>query len=419
LNLPNRQKVEFLIDCGSFLEEETLEFNKDFSFNPSKLDFTVATHYHGDHTGRFAILYNRGYKGNIYASQYTSEYIKKRIIPACYDHKRSNPESEILWNEKDAIAVINGLRELEIDHTIKVHNNVEITFLHNAHCRGAIICRVMCIWENEKICAIFTGDYKEKSDVRKTWIPECYKAKIPVTIITEATYGLQNKPERTFDKLLKKSVVQGGSTLIASFGESMFESAINHIKQLKQKGEINPNIPIYIEINKMFEINNKILSSMPANVTFVKNVSEKSVAKYDKNQKIVIVTERGGLAYFLPYMIQDEKNMVLFTNHLPPKSKTREILETNKGETFIYSGKVIKKSASAYSIEEFGCHAFIEEIERLVKSFENVNGILFGHGDKQAKRAVVSYMGKKMEVKSFVLKRGRAFKITPKTVKYE
>ena len=158
---------------------------------------------------------------------------------------------------------------------------------------------------------------------------------------------------------------------------------------------------------------------MPSNVTFVKDMVEKTIAKYDKEQKIIILTERGGIQVFLPYMIQNEKNVLIFTNHLPVQSNLRKILEISKGDSFVYMGQKITKVAQVYNTEEFGCHAFVEEIERLIKSFKKVNAIFFGHGDKYAKRAAAGYAGGNLEINSFILKRGRAFRITPTSVKYE
>lgn len=417
LNLPNKQKVDFVIDCGSFFEEDTMEFNKTFPFNPLKLNFAIATHYHGDHTGRFAMLYNQGYHGYIYGSSYTVEYLKKKAISAYYEHKRAL-KGNTLWNEKDSISLINNLRELKINESVKIHPNIEITFFNNAHCRGAIMCRIKCTWEDESIYVLFTGDYKEENAIRKSWIPNKYKEE-PITIVTEATYGLQEKPEKCFDKLVVKTLEQNGSVLIMAFGEDMFEHSIIRINQLKKKGIINKNLPIYIEMNRVFEISKKILNSMPSNVTLVRNIAEKTIAKYDKEQKIIILTERGGLEIFLQHMIQNENNMLLFTNHLPAQSKLRQIIETSKGEYFCYTGKKIHKLAQVYNTEEFGCHAFIGEIEKLIKSFNKVNAILFGHGDKYAKRETAGYAGGKLAIKSFVLKRGKAFRITTNAVKYE
>lgn len=419
LNLPDKPKVEFVIDCGSFFEEEMMELNKSFPFNPSKLNFAIATHYHGDHTGRFAMLYNKGYQGYIYGSQYTVEHLKKKAISAYYEHKRALTGKATLWNEKDSISCINNLQELTINEPVQIHPNIEIVFFPNAHCRGAIMCRVKCTWEGESIIILFTGDYKQKTAIRKSWIPPEYIEESPINIVTEATYGLQEKPEECFDKLVTKTIERNGNVLITAFGEDMFEHSIMRIKQLKKKGMIDKNLPIYIETNRTFEISKKILNSMPSNVTFVRDMVEKTVAKYDKEQKIVILTERGGLEIFLPYMIQNENNMIILTNHLPAQSNLRKIIEIPRGDTFIYMNQKITKLAQVCNTEEFGCHSYVEEIERLVKSYNKVNAIFFGHGDKYAKRGMAGYTGGKLQIKSFVLKRGRAFRISTTAVRYE
>lgn len=419
LHMPDKTMVEFVVDCGNFFEEEMKVLNSTFPFNPSKLSFAIATHYHGDHTGRLPMLYGHGFKGTTYASAYTTEYLKKKAISCYYEHKRECEGKETLWEEKDAISLINNLKELEVSKTFNVHQNIEITFFPNAHCRGAIMCRVKCTYEDEQIIALFTGDYKEKTDVRRSWIPQEFKTEGRVTIITEATYGLKEQPVKCFDKRIGQCIERGGNVLISALGDETFESTIIRIKHLKKNGIVGQETPIYISTSRKFEITDKMLQSMPSNITFIKNTNEKEMAKYDQRQKIIIVKERGSLQTFLPYMIKNNKNTLIFTNHLPSTSNLRKILELQRGEELIYAGQKIQKLAQVYNTEEFGCHSFIEELERLIKSFDKVNAVLFGHGDKYAKQEVANYTGVTLDIKSFILKRGRAFRITPNEVKYE
>lgn len=417
LHLPNKQEIEFLVDCGMFFDEGMDEYNSNFLFEPSKISFSIATHYHADHTGRFAMLYNQGYEGLIYASEYTTEHIKKHAIANWYAHKKSSPE--LLWNENDAIKLINNVKALKNNVILKVHPNIDIIFFKNAHCRGAIMCIVRCKYEEETINVLFTGDYKEKSSICKSWISDSYKES-PITIVTEATYGIESKPEETFDKLVTNAIQEEGNVLIFGLGNEMFEHIITRIKQLKRKGKIDSDIPIYVEINRKFEMNNKVLRSMPSNVTFVKTVTEKTIALYDKKQKIIIVTERGGIDFFLPFMVKKENNMIIFTNHMRPNSNLLKFLNSSRGQYISYRGKEIEKLAQVYNTEEFGCHCFIEEVEKLVDFFENTNAIVFGHGDKCAKQEVVSHFNKKLkDIQGFYLRRGKAFRVTADGVKYE
>lgn len=178
-------------------------------------------------------------------------------------------------------------------------------------------------------------------------------------------------------------------------------------------------MPIYVDINRKLEIDNKTLRSMPPNVTFIKKTQEKASAIYDKRKKIIIVTERGGLEYFLSFMLANEGNMILFTNHIHSKAKLFKVLNTTKGEYILFNDKKVKKMAKVCSTEEFGCHAYVQEIEeKLVDFFENVNGILFGHGDKYAKREVASHFSEK-SIACFVLKRNQAFRVSNTGIKYE
>ena len=181
LTLPNKQKVEFVVDCGYFFQDDAMEYNKSFPFKASRLSFVIATHYHGDHTGRLAMLYHNGYQGAVYGSKYTVEYLKKKSISGYYEQKKVLNENATIWDEKDSVSLINNLRDLEMNKPLQIHPNIEIVFFPNAHCRGAIMCRVKCTWEEQSIYVLFTGDYKEKMLYEKVGFHLNIRKKVQLT----------------------------------------------------------------------------------------------------------------------------------------------------------------------------------------------------------------------------------------------
>lgn len=174
LHLPNKKIIKFVVDCGTFLDKSSYELNKTFSFDASEIDFAIATHHHIDHVGRFAMLYNQGYTGRVFTSEYTAEYMKKTAMSHFY---RNTKEFETpLWNENDAITLIQNIVTLKNNVKLEINENIYIIFFKNAHCQGAIMCMVTCKYVNEEnINVLFTGDYKERTIIRNSWISEEYK----------------------------------------------------------------------------------------------------------------------------------------------------------------------------------------------------------------------------------------------------
>ena len=61
---------QILLECGLFQgrREETIERNRSFSFDPSKLSAVVLSHAHIDHCGNLPNLVRQGFSGNIYST---------------------------------------------------------------------------------------------------------------------------------------------------------------------------------------------------------------------------------------------------------------------------------------------------------------------------------------------------------------
>ena len=69
----NGQRI--LLDCGLYQghREEAYDINKNFPFEPAKVDAVVLSHAHIDHSGNLPNLCKQGFRGNIYATPATRD----------------------------------------------------------------------------------------------------------------------------------------------------------------------------------------------------------------------------------------------------------------------------------------------------------------------------------------------------------
>ncbi len=99
------------------------------------------------------------------------------------------------------------MKPCRYNETIRVNDNVKITFLNNGHLVGAALILVQISYpEYEDINLLFTGDYNNKNmffDVNPIpkWILE-----LPLTVIQESTYGDMDSTEikEIFKENIKK-----------------------------------------------------------------------------------------------------------------------------------------------------------------------------------------------------------------------
>ena len=78
----------FLVDCGMKQGPE-LYVNQEIPVNPSAIDYVFVTHAHIDHSGLLPLLYNHGFRGQVFATEATCELCEIMLKDS---GKRYNPD---------------------------------------------------------------------------------------------------------------------------------------------------------------------------------------------------------------------------------------------------------------------------------------------------------------------------------------
>ncbi len=408
-NFPNGKKEpELVFDCGSFLDSKNKKYNKDFPCNPANINAVFITHEHADHMGRLGGFYNQGYRGKVFASEYTVQVIKSDAIKTYYYTMKNNEEPK--HEEKDAIALINGCTAIKLEETINIDDNVEIIAYNNAHTKGAVMYMVIFKYEGHKIRILITGDYKKRGIYGKSYFPCSEKYKEKITIVTEATNGTKKKPEAHFKKDLEKNIYEGKSVLCSAIGSERYEDILYAIKTMQEAGKISSDIPIYLEVKKTFDFSELNSNVIPFNFNLVNNSSARKLALYDKRQKIVVVANYGTFTYYFPNVISKSNWGIFFVNYMA-KGSLAERLMVPRGTIVKYCGKEYVKEATAYHTDEFSAHYYIDEFKELIYGFSDINAVFLGHGESESKRDLQEEANKRDGLKVQILKRGEAFKI--------
>ena len=63
---------KFLVDCGMQQGADIYE-NQEIQVNASELDYIFVTHAHIDHSGLIPLMYNHGFRGQVFATQATTQ----------------------------------------------------------------------------------------------------------------------------------------------------------------------------------------------------------------------------------------------------------------------------------------------------------------------------------------------------------
>lgn len=195
----------FLVDCGMFQEKKYQELNKSFPWNSESIDVAFLTHVHVDHAARFPLLVKNGYEGKIFMTEDSKTLLPLVLTDSAKviegDAKKAGQKP--LYTQSDVEKTLKQCVACKYGETINATDNIKVTFFQNGHLIGSaiILLQIHCSFENsdgrsyEDINLLFTGDYNNKNtffDVEP--LPDWVK-KLPLTIITEATYGKMDSTE--------------------------------------------------------------------------------------------------------------------------------------------------------------------------------------------------------------------------------
>lgn len=416
------RKCHGLIDCGIIqdLKSDEVKQNLLLHFDPKIIDFIIITHAHADHIARLPMLYNKGCTAKIYMSHMTDTLLQLALpdaekIMLC--NCKLNNEKK--WYEhEDSEKVLENSIGKTYFNSFQVANNVSVMLIDNGHLIGSssVFIKITDKYA-EPIYYYFTGDFKATSKLKS--IRGIHFAnnmldlkKIPVNIITEATYGQIGRSEqRNKDIATNKFLIEllsglklGKTVFIPTLALERPIFELYEIKKAQEKGWLPKEIPIYVSGKLLVQYltvckNYVDIDFMPANVHFIQNVVRKNKKgisslveelKVTKEPKIVIASsgmcQYGSAVSILQEYLHNRDVKILFTCYLATGTLGQKIRDSKFGEMISVLGCMIERKAEIAETAQFSGHASPNELINSFKAFGNIKFIGIHHGDEIAKR---------------------------------
>jgi len=433
VKFPTNEKVKILVDCGMFQELENEQYNRDFSFVPSSIDYVFVTHNHVDHTGRLPLLVRKGYVGDIYCTPATKMLMPLALrdsFKVLKDLARRNNTKQ-LYTENDVFETVAKLKSVEFEETVKIHRYIKATFFKNGHLLGAACILLQIQFEDEEpINLLFTGDYNNKNvffdvpDLPK-WVTD-----LPISIVQESTYGTMDSSEITyhFKEDIFKKAKDGGTIIIPVFSLGRCQEILKVLRDMQSENLLDKNIPVYLDGNLAirytkiylkdgFGLNDDSLDFLPENFTYVDDDLRNKLM--DKSTDKIIVTTSGSGNYgpaplYFQNYIGDENTLFYFTGFLFEGSLGRKLKETETGDYVKITGMIHKKYAEINFTSEFSAHAKADEMLDFLKNFKQIQAVLVNHGEAEVKDVFAKRISSEVETKGVaVLDRNYFFRLSP------
>ena len=412
--------TKILLDCGLFQGIQTDEFNQEFGFEPSEVDYLVLSHAHIDHSGLIPRLVRKGFSGPIYCTAATADLCRIMLLDSAHiqekDLERINrrrerqgrPILEELYNAEDAEKALNLLHSVQYSQTFHLgpDNEVAVFFTDAAHILGSAAVHLSIPDKGTFKKLTFTGDIGRPEDniLRK---PDTFpQADI---IICESTYGdkLHEKETDMQAHLLKvvqeTCVERKGKVIIPAFAIDRTQELIYALDQLSSSGKL-PRIDVYIDsplairatkIMKDHEecFNPEILDYIEKdgdafafpNLHYISDVSE-SIALNDKKDPCIIISasgmaEAGRIKHHIKNNIGDPNSTILLVGYASHNTLAGALKRGDK-EVNIF-GEMHSVKTRVEVMDSFSAHGDYNEMLQFLscQNPEHVEKVFLVHGE--------------------------------------
>lgn len=238
----------FLVDCG--MEQGINRFeNVPLPVEPSRVDFVLLTHAHIDHSGHLPLLYKKGFRGTVYATEATSSLCEIMLRDSAHiqeseaewknrkSRRAGKSEVEPLYTMEDAEGVLDQFRPCVYGRQIPVSENVSIRFTDIGHLLGSSAVEVWLTEGDVQKKIVFSGDV---GNVNQPIINDPQPVAQADYVVLESTYGTRLHGERpdyigSLAEILQTTFDRGGTVVIPSFAVGRTQEMLFFIREIKEK----------------------------------------------------------------------------------------------------------------------------------------------------------------------------------------
>lgn len=401
----NGQRV--LLECGLFQGRrgESVERNRNFPFEPSKIDAVVLSHAHIDHCGNLPNLCRQGFEGNVYCTFATRDLASimledsaeiqrdDAIFVSKKRAKRGLPPVEPLYSARDADKAVRQFVGVNYDRPFPVCDGVTVTYCDAGHILGSAQV-VLDIRENgRRFRYLFSGDVGRGGD-------DILRDPQPVESVdflqVESTYGgREHSPKLNANeevgRLVRETLDRKGKVIIPSFSVGRTQQIVYTLHQLTLANQL-PRVPIFVDsplsvnATEVYRLHPECFNDTVyrflrekenpfgmENLTYIREVAHSMKLNELRDPAIIIsasgMAEAGRIRHHLANNIGNSANLVLFIGYCAEHTLGAQIL-AGQNPVNIF-GEPHEVRARVASLDSFSGHADKHELRRYV---ENVHG---------------------------------------------
>lgn len=411
-----------LLECGLFQgrRSEAYEQNRNFKFDPKKIQAVILSHAHIDHSGNLPNLVLSGYEGPIYTTTATSRlgevmladsgHIQEEDVQYVNKKRARRGESPVkpLYTQQDAERAVRQFYPVRYEDPFEPVPGVTARLIDAGHILGsAAIC--LDVKENGKAFRFwFSGDIGR---LNLPIIPDPILPEAAEYLLMECTYG--DKPHRDpvesyieFRDVIQRTIKRHGKVIVPAFAVGRTQELVYDINRMIIEREI-PHIPVFVDsplavkATDVFKaspeyfdketqrfIRDNVHPALNFNgLEYISDVEDSKKLNGREEPMIIIsasgMAEAGRILHHLKNNIEDERNTICIVGWQAPYTLGRRLAERQPAVNIF--GERYALRAEVATIGGLSAHAGQDFLLKYVQATQSsLKDVILVHGEQDA-----------------------------------
>ncbi len=440
-----------LVDCG-MEQGPDLYVNQEIPVNASTIDYVFVTHAHIDHSGLLPMLYNHGFRGQIFTTTATHQLCEIMLKDSAHIQmfeaewknrkakRAGRPEVVPLYDMNDAVGVLGHFVSCDYHSVINVCEGLKVRFVDAGHLLGSSSIE-MWISENtaegvgeSKI--VFSGDIGPGN---RPLIKDPEYLTSADYVVMESTYGdrtHETPPDYAVElaRVIRDTFTRGGNLVIPAFSVGRTQEMLYFIRRIKmenllpefQNFEVYVDSPLAVEATTIFGKNVQDCFDDTALALVQQGINpigfpglrmaitsdESKMINFNDKPKVILsasgMCEAGRIRHHLKHNLWRKDSTILFVGYQVPGTLGNMLLNGAK-EVKLF-GETIEVQAKIENLPGISGHADVNQLTKWVSMFDpKPKRVFIVHGEDKVTEQFAAHIHEELGLEAYAPFSGDAF----------